>query len=268
MRLGSALRLLCLASICIPVALANAATPVELRRSFSLGATPQVEVSGVAGAITVVGKAQSQIELRAVKHGDDQQRVNIEIKTEGDRLEVRTRCPDPRGPDHWDGCGRVRVEYHLEVPRGTRLHCANVSGSLKVTEVQGAAHLKTVSGALSVERVGAVPLHLSSVSGAISARGATGELHASAVSGTIELWRPAGARGDVRASTVSGPVRIHVDRGADATLHFSTVSGALSSALPLHDESRTRSRLKATLGHGGPSLHASTVSGSVQVLPL
>jgi hypothetical protein len=237
-----------------------------LVRSFRLGRAPCVSVGNISGRVTVSGTARETVVLHAAKLGGtpgEQAAHRIEIERRGDRLEIRTRCPQL-----FRGCGRVKVDYRLEVPAGTDLHCHTVSASVRVRGVRGALRLQTVSGAVDAEGSGPARLRARSVSGAVRVRGAAGTLKLSSVSGRIRVeLRSPPQRLDL--DSVSGRVGLLLARGVGARLRLSTLSGSIESALPMETlERRGRRKLRVVVGDGAVPVRVRTVSGSVKLAAL
>lgn len=237
-----------------------------LTRTFNLGATPGVKVGNINGPITVTGSARASVHLSAVKSGGSaaqRERIKVEVVVQGDTLTVRTRCSR-----RILGCGRgVQVRYTLHLPRGTRLNCSSVNGSVAVSSVQGGVRVRTVNGKISTSGTGSAALRVSTVNGKIRVLSHGGPVETRSVNGPIrlELQRLAG---DVRVRTVSGSTKVKLPKNSGAKVEMSTVSGELVSRLPLQVSRRGRRGLSGTLGQGGPTIQARTVSGSVTLAEL
>jgi len=245
---------------------ASANDPLRLDRSFRTDSAPQVSVGNVSGLVAVRPGAGKGVTLSAQKVGGtpaEQDAHRIEIDQHGDRISVRTVCPGT-----FSRCGRVAVRYELTVPPDTHLDCRTVSAAIRVTGIQGALRLHSVSGTIETDGSLAAALRAKSVSGRLRIRGAHGPLKLSSVSGEIrvELRRRAER---VELRSVSGTAQLLLAGGVGARLQLSTVSGAIDSALPLVGERRRgRRRLEAVLGDGAMPVRARTVSGSLRIAAL
>lgn len=184
-------------------------------RSFRVGPSGTLDLSNLAGDVTVTGGSGDEIAVTAVKRvrgrdaGAGKQQlasVSIEATERAGRVEVRTVYP--QGLD--SGSIRhpqVEVDYTVNVPSGATVYLKSFSGSMKVTSVKGELREDTLSGDLEASDVGKV-VRLKSVSGDVnlSTTAPDGEVTLSSVSGTVVV-RNAKTR-SLDASTVSGDVRL------------------------------------------------------------
>jgi DUF4097 and DUF4098 domain-containing protein YvlB len=182
----------------------------EVTERFSkasrVGRTGALDLSNVAGDITVTGGSGDEIRIDAVKRarsrsGEDAQHLlnemRIDVVETGARVEVRTQYP--RNRRNYSGS----VDYTITMPSGGSAVLRSVSGDVRVTNVRGELRAESVSGNM----VTSGATHLSLVK---------------TVSGDIEVT-DAAAEGDVTVSTVSGNLTA---RGLKArAVDLSSVSG-------------------------------------------
>jgi len=184
---------------------AEAQTPAEERRTFTVGRGATLDVSNVAGDVRVSGGPGDAIVVEAIRRtrGDGRRgttTTRVEMQQTGSRVEVRTRG---------SGSGRSRdaVDFTVSVPRETVVLARSVSGRVSVAGVDGELRLESVSGHVEAMRTPNVTL-AKSVSGDVTVRdGAGGGAPTlTSVSGTVAVvgWRGRG----LDASTVSGQVRL------------------------------------------------------------
>jgi hypothetical protein len=128
------------------------------------------------------------------------------------------------------------VAYRLRVPAGVRLAANLVSGDVYVDDIRSSVTATTVSGNVHVRTDGFA----------------------------------------TEATSVSGDVRIDVSAGANANIAATTVSGGIESDFAVTTEARVRSgfnprrgfgprSIQGTIGNGGTSLRATTVSGRIEL---
>jgi hypothetical protein len=185
----------------------------------------------------------------------------------GPKLGVRIRCPHGSDLSLRSGSADLSVTGTLgsvEIRSASgdvvlqdvgALVAATASGDTEAHDVAGSVLVKTASGDVSVGRCGG-PLTASLVSGDLTVAEAGAGLTVTTVSGDVEV-RAAGG-GDMRVQAVSGDVRIGVKPGERLYIDASSISGTMSSELELDE---------------GPSdgdapvveLRARTVSGDVQI---
>ena len=175
-------------------------------KTSKVGRTGALDLSNVAGDITVTGGSGDEIRIEAVKRarsrgGEDAQQLLEELRIDvietGNRVEVRTQYP--RNRRNYSGS----VDYTITMPSGGSATLRSVSGDVRVTNVKG-------------------ELRAESVSGNMVTSGATRLSLVKTVSGDIEVT-DAAADGEVTVSTVSGDLTA---RGLKArAVDLSSVSG-------------------------------------------
>ncbi|WP_345650135.1 DUF4097 family beta strand repeat-containing protein [Streptomyces tremellae] len=150
-----------------------------------------------------------------------------------------------------------------------RTEVRGVTGDATLVRLRGGVLAETVSGAVEAQAVtGALRFH--SVSGDLTVvEGAGSSVRADSVSGAMVLdLDPAAGPADIRLSTVSGEVAIRLPYPVDTEVEANTAGGRVSSAF---EDLRVTGgwgakRLSGTLGSGGGTLRASTVSGAIALL--
>src|SRR6185436_2836436 len=105
--------------------------------------------------------------------------------------------------DHTGRNDRVAVDYTVTVPASTGVDAKSISGTVKISNVQGVVRAETISGGVTTASTPKLEL-------------------AKSVSGDVDLT-DATTEGDLNATSVSGGIRA---RGLKArTLDLGTVSG-------------------------------------------
>ncbi|PYR02007.1 MAG: hypothetical protein DMF97_05955 [Acidobacteria bacterium] len=222
-------------------------------RKIRIGRDGRVSISNVAGQITVTGGT-----------GDEQlARVTIDVDERPGRVEVRTEYER-----NWsDRSSDVSVDYTIAVPSSAAIDVKSISGTVKLSNVQGAVRAESVSGDVITASTPKLEL-AKSVSGDVSVGGVTtdGDLSATSVSGSVSA-KGLKARG-LDLGSVSGNVTI-IDATCDR-LDGKTVSGHIEYAGSIVKAGRyninTHSGgIRLTLsGSTGFELTANTFSGNVR----
>lgn len=237
-------------------------------RKAKLGRDGRFSVSNIAGNITVTGGSGDEVSIEAVKRtrGGASQLASVHILVDErpGRVEVKT--------DHTARNDRVAVDYTVTVPTSAIVDMNSVSGTIKVTGVQGAVRAETVSGNITsastpklqsaktvsgdVDLTDASPdseLNASSVSGTIRANGvkarsldigtvsgdmalsniACERLGVRSVSGSVEYSGALSPRGRYEINSHSGNVRLTLSSDVGFELTASSFSGSIRSDLPL-----------------------------------
>jgi DUF4097 and DUF4098 domain-containing protein YvlB len=168
-------------------------------RKVRIGRDGRFTIENIAGDITLTAGTGDDVSIEAVKRtrGPRSQldTVHILVDERPGRVEVKT--------DHTARTERVAVDYTVTVPASTGVDAKSVSGSLKITGVQGVVRAETISGGITTASTPKLEV-------------------AKSVSGDVDLT-DATADADLNATTVSGVIRA---RGLKArTLDLGTVSG-------------------------------------------
>jgi DUF4097 and DUF4098 domain-containing protein YvlB len=230
----------------------------------------RLTLSNISGDITVTGGSGDEVSIDALKRGrGDQARlaaVRILVDDRPGRVDIRTEYDEMRRNNN------VSVDYTITMPASATLEVKSISGSVKVTGVQGAVRAETVSG--SVTTSGTPRLETAkSVSGDIDLTnaGTDADLSAGSVSGSV---RAKGLKArSLDLGTVSGDV-VLVDVSCER-LGVKSVSGTVEFSGTLarngrYDVNSHSGTVRLTLGgNTGFELNANTFSGSIRSeLPL
>lgn len=215
----------------------------DFHYSYPLSAGGQLTLENSNGTVEISGWDRNQIEINGTKFASSRDMLNdihIEIQPSASSIRVRTVIPS-----NWTH-GSRGAEYHIYVPRHVALDEIRTSnGSIRVTDVQGTAHLHTSNGAVRTTSV-------------------SGDIDLETSNGAIEL---AGDSGNVRAHTSNGPIRGDL---RDGTLDAGTSNGEIAVRVsnppgnrPLRADS-SNGRIDLTLdGSRLPDIHATTSNSSI-----
>ncbi len=251
-------------------------------KSFRIGAQGDIQVSNIAGDITITrgGGNDATIEIvkRARARSTDEARqmlefVQVEITERNGHIEVRTQYP--RGDDTRREGRRdinVSVDVAVTAPATTRIVAHSLSGDLKATDITGDLSLETVSGNVTIAGANRIA-SAKSVSGdiTISDSNTDGTIEAGSVSGTVTL-RKTRVRG-IDLGSVSGDIVVQDVECDRADLHsFSgnvEFGGSFAKNGRYEMKSHSGDIRLALAGSTGFDVEASTFSGSVRSdLPL
>ncbi len=242
----------------------------RFHRTVRIGRNGSLDLSNIAGDITVTGGGGDVVRIEAVKRARARaesdskallDEMRIEVIELSNRVEVRTVYP--RNRRNYSGS----VDYTISMPSGANATLRSISGDMRVTNVKGELRAETVSGDLVTS--GATRLSLvKSVSGDIQVTDAAadGEVTVSTVSGDLTV-RGLKAR-SLDLGSVSGDViltDVTCDRGT-----VKTVSGNVEYHGPLARSGRYEMTAHsgnvrlAISGTTGFELEATTFNGDVR----
>ncbi len=237
-------------------AAAGAQTDIEKRVDARADGT--VEITNIAGSITVAGWDKTQVEItgtlgRGVKE--------LDVDSSGGRVEIEVEYGRR---SHYGGS----TVLDIRLPRGSRVIVESVSASVEIVDVDGEVEVESVSGSVLVEGR-PQSAEVETVSGKIEVQDAVESVSAESVNGTITV----GGGRDIEADAVSGNIylrgiedlkradlgvvsgRIEIEadlaKGADVTA--STHSGSIELVLPASVSARFeatsfRGRIRNELG--------------------
>lgn len=237
-------------------------------RTVRLARNGTFELSNVAGNIIVTGGGGNDVRIDAVKrtrHRDESQgrarlqEIRIEIREQGNRIEVRTEYPEQRNLF-------VAVDYTVSLPQDTNVTLKSVSGDVRVTNVRGELRAESVSGditATGARRLGAIKsvsgdiqitdaesdnlVTVTTVSGDLLVRNLKGRgIDMGSVSGGLQLDGVECDRADLR--TVSGDIQYGGSLARNGRYEINTHSGDVRLAV----------------ASSGFDVEASTFSGDVR----
>ncbi len=221
----------------LPLA-AQAATRIDEQHPLAAGG--RVEVSNIAGKVTVRGWDRNEVALT----GNLADGLRLQQDKSSNRVRWEVIYPRNSNSNSGGATLELRVPRSVEVQVGTvsadidmadvdlrRLSANAVSGDITAAGRSGEASLATVSGSIR-SQVKTQRLSLRAVSGDVQAGGGiAGEVNAETVSGDIRLDTAQVQR--LAAEAVSGS--LHVGAGAlspGGKVTLETVSGSIALALP------------------------------------
>jgi DUF4097 and DUF4098 domain-containing protein YvlB len=243
-------------------------------RTVRLGRDGTLSLENVSGDIEVNGGGGSDVRIDATKrarHADSAearailQDLVINVSERGGDVDVRTEYKRYSGRRN-NRSGYASVDYTVAVPREASVTLRSVSGSMKVTNVNGELRAESVSGGI-VTSAGRKIRALKSISGDVEiADSQSDDLTAGTVSGSVIL-RNVKTR-IVELQSVSGDLRL-TDVDADHA-EMKTVSGnveyagRLSRSGRYEFQSHSGSVRFRPMGTPNFSIEATTFSGDVR----
>ena len=237
-------------------------------RTVKLGRNGTFDLQNVAGDISVTGGGGDDVRIDAVKrvrHPNEAEgktllsEIEIQVIERSGRVEVRTEYPRRR---NWSG----GVDYTVSVPRDASVALRSVSGTVKVTNINGELRAESVSGdivAMTTRKLRTAK----TVSGDVEISEAEAEeLSVGSVSGDVVVNRLKAS--GVDGQTVSGDMRLADTEIDHATLR--SVSGDIDYAGRLARNGRYQMQshsgdIRITPADSrGFALEGSTFSGDVR----
>ena len=198
--------------------LAEAGTPIDKRAPADPAG--QVEISNVAGKVTVTGWDRSEVAVTG-ELGEGSERLEF---ASADKL---TRIKVVLPNRSW---GVEDTDLIVKVPSGSSISVNTVSADIEVHAVTGAQRLQSVSANVTTES-GAEDVECKTVSGdvKVAGNGQKGMLTLTTVSGDAVVTRVAG---EVNGSTVSGNFTLGLGEVTRSRLRLTSGDLAVAAFLP------------------------------------
>ena len=218
--------------------LAVTALAEEVDRTVDASADGYVDVSNIAGSVTINGWSRDAVEVTGTLGRNVEELI---LERDGDKVLIKVKVPKKRGR-----AVGIDSDLNIHVPQNSSIDVGTVSADIDVSDVAGEQSLHTVSGDVETEHSGR-DLSAESVSGDVEVSGnnADGAVSVASVSGDTTLFR---VSGEVEGNSVSGDVII--DEGSFKRATLETVNGEIV--------------FRGELRNGG-KLSAEAVNGDVDV---
>jgi hypothetical protein len=220
---------------------------ITFERSFDTSGPAALDVSTVAGKITVAAGPAGRMTVR----GTATVRVGLGIPPNGLELARRVAANPPiqqsgndlrLGVPSDDAERRaVLVAYEITVPRDTRVDATSNSGAIAIADIAGVVSVKTQSSAIALQGLGS-DVQVNTGSGAVTA---------------TDIWGP------MTVATVSSAITLH---GLRSALNVRTASGAVNADVaPTSDVDVETGSSAMTLSGGARNLRLVSRSGRIHV---
>ena len=259
-----------------------------------LAAGGRIELSNVAGKVTVRGWDRSEVQLTGTLSD------GLALKPEKSANRVRWEVEYPRRSNNGGATLELHVPRAVELQLSTvsadvdvigidvkRLQASTVSGNIRAAGRAGEGALTTVSGDLA-SQLQTARMEARTVSGSIRADGGlSGEIGAATVSGQIGVDAGRTQRlavetvsgnvdvsasalvpgGRISVESVSAPISVRLPRNVSAQLSVESFSGTIDSDAGKVERPRygPGSSLDARLGSGDGDISLQSHSGGVRV---
>ena len=204
---------------------------------FAETSSASIDASEVSGETVSLTTRSGDIEARAIHAGS----LGVFESSSGD-LSV---CSST-----------AKTRVHLRTQSGTARLTETQAEQIQIETVSGDAHLRAVSGALTVK----------TISGDVEASDADSPaVSLITVSGDTTWALPGAFSGAFSGTTVSGDLSLSLPAGSDARIEMNTTSGSLALNVLATDTVTTERHVTGTVGAGTGSVRLQSVSGDLVV---
>jgi hypothetical protein len=243
------------------------ATAQDFHKTYFPGPNGSLSIHNVSGDVRISGYNGEGIQVSAYKEGRDQDRVEVEDLSQGNRVDLRARYQNCH---HCSTNASIRFE--VQVPRSVSYNFEEIetaSGNVNINGVTGRIRVNTASGDVFVQDVNGF-INANTASGKMEVREVAGAVKASTASGdvNVEMARVEGSENLV-FSTASGDIHVKMPTSLDADVSMSTSSGEIKTDFPLEvrrDGYGPQRSARGRLGSGARLLRISTASGSIDLM--
>lgn len=177
----------------------------QFEKDFTVNGPVRLEVANGSGDVHVTAAAGTEVRVHGEIHlhewGDNKDqllenlRTNPPVSQEGNLIKVGQL---PSSFSH------SSIDYTIEVPPQSEIHCASGSGDVEVDGIQGPATFTSGSGNVTTHSIGG-DVQIKTGSGDLKLDQIQGQVQVTTGSGDIEIHTVKGA---VRLSTGSGDIEI------------------------------------------------------------
>jgi DUF4097 and DUF4098 domain-containing protein YvlB len=259
---------LCLAILFLAVSCIVAGE--EYREDFSktlpLKAGQRFSLENVNGSVALTTWTEDKVEITAVKSSrrSEEELDKVEIRVEESAGGVSVKAIWPKFPRR----ARVSVAFEVRAPEGVVLDgVGTVNGGVEVSGRFERADVGTTNGTVTVEG-GSGELEASTTNGDIRIRRFEGRVEAETTNGSIRL-EDLTLKGGLSAGTTNGSITLAITNaeGLDADLRAHTTNGSITVDFPvtLKNMTKSRRRIEARIGQGGPLIELGTTNGSIRI---
>lgn len=256
----------------VPTPEPNVQEMTALRFRTSPGGTLTLDAE--AGAVEVTPWARNEVVVETWSTFGG--RFRTTGRTQGTGVRVEGRWAEGRAP-RWQSSDRLR--FVVRVPARYSVHLSTAGGSIAVAHLDGGVTVRTAGGSVAID--GATgPVQAATAGGSVTVGRVGGRLAVETSGGSIRL--NGGAGGALSAQTAGGSITATIRHRLDAPVTLETSGGAVALTLPagvnanLDAEAQggriasdfgpaSSSRLRTTLGQGGPLVRLRSTGGSVAI---
>ena len=220
----------------------------ELRTATIKLGGQRLGVKSENGGIEVTGENRSDVQIEArvqawAASEADARKIltQVSIETSGDNIR-------DNGPHFHLGNTGYGVNYRIRVPQRLAVDLKSENGGIDIAHLEGEIRFDTTNGGVGLNDL-------------------AGDVRGSTTNGGLDItlsgksWRGQG----LNAETTNGGVSLKIPEHYSAHLETGTVNGGISLNFPITIQGDIKNQLSTNLGSGGPTIHAETTNGGVQI---
>jgi len=227
----------------------------NIEKTFSVNKGGTMIIESDLGSINVETWNKGDVFVSIKKRASSQKRLDrfeVQIEQRGDDIYVE-------GDNKW--LNRVRVEFHVNIPKEYNVDLRTGGGSIDVADINGNVKLHTSGGSISIGDVDGGDINAHTSGGSIKVGDVVnGKVKVDTSGGSISIGNVAGddvdahtSGGSIKVADVSGDLNVETSGGS---IHLGKLTGISS----IHTSGGSIS-----LAQGGNNVKAHTSGGSISV---
>ena len=249
-----------LAMIVISVACSNIG-PTETRDdSFSVGASPSLEVDGFNGSVVVNKGVSGTIRVQATLKGVD--KIEYSVVQNGDKVTVVAEQEAGFNVNFGES---PSAKIEITAPSNTQIDLRTSNGRIEAHGFEQSGAAKTSNGRIVLENVKG-DFKAETSNGSIEIEGFEGAADLKTSNGSITFSGVLTQGSENRMRTSNGNINVTLEGTPSVELDASTSNGSVTSDLPITTTGRVdENHLVGTIGNGDAELSIDTSNGSIRV---
>jgi hypothetical protein len=183
--------------------IAESGTQGTFDRTFTVNGPVQLEVTTGSGDVHISQGTTAQVHIHGEIHA--QGWSPDDARNKAAEIEAHPPISQENNLIRVGGLGRgvnnVSIDYRIEVPANTELHCVAGSGEVDVRGIEGPANFTAGSGDITASEIG----------NDVQALAGSGDVKLSTIQGQVQVTT---GSGDIRVHSAKGAVRVRTGSGA------------------------------------------------------
>ena len=243
---------------------ATALQAKTIERSFDVGDGGLLKLETSVGALRIDTHSASTVLVEVEIDGKNEDRMKVSFDNSGNNVTIIGEREESGG-GFW-GSNRLKVKYHITVPKNYNLDVDTAGGSIKISDLVGKVDAHTSGGSITLGRIdGLVDINTSG--GSITVDEVTGTIRAHTSGGSVTATISKQPTGDSKFTTSGGSITVYLAADIAVDLSARTSGGRVRSDFDVNGTTKKKS-IKGTINGGGPELVLKTSGGSVRIKEL
>jgi hypothetical protein len=243
---------------------AAAAQARTIEKSFDVGDGGLLKLETNSGALRIDTHSASTVLVEIEIDGKNEDKMKVSFDNSGNDVTIIGERENSSG--FWGSSSRLKVKYHITVPKNYNLDVDTAGGSIKISDLVGKVDAHTSGGSISLGSIdGLVDINTSG--GSINVDEVTGTIRAHTSGGSVTAKISKQPTGDSKLTTSGGSITVYLAPDIAVDLSARTSGGRVRSDFDVNGSIKKKS-IKGTINGGGPELVLKTSGGSVRIKEL